>query len=392
MKLNRNGTIHAEDGKHTGEEPKWGDAKTITLAEYKERAYRAVQFYTYYCTQKDCQDFVVEYMKQHGGFDKDSIALIKKYGQTVVSSSIGKLCRALTMGMPKAVDGFGDYYEKVMTTLNNEAIPAAKELKGEDKAKVESDLPKKDKPKVSPMVLLEEKVGEKIISELNDLVDAWEELKTGIPNADLTNLLIKHDIPANGCKFIRTYLKKNLKEYKEVQKGRDEELVDAYSHLGGWTLKALIRNFEAMLAQLDKYELDKKVVRKRSVKKGVSAIKQVAKVNYLVESKKFCVKSLDPSSVPSSTICYIFNENERKLSRVASANRQGLSIKGTTINGFDPDDSYIVTLRKPQDILNLFKKNKPLAAIEKEISKIKTKRLPATGRINKHCVILHVNS
>ena len=68
----------------------------------------------------------------------------------------------------------------------------------------------------------------------------------------------------------------------------------------------------------------------------------------------------------------------------------GLSVKGTTITGFDPQKSIQKTLRKPLDQLKDFK-SAGKVALRKFLDDIPTTETVLNGRINETTVLLKVN-
>jgi hypothetical protein len=66
---------------------------------------------------------------------------------------------------------------------------------------------------------------------------------------------------------------------------------------------------------------------------------------------------------------------------------QGLSVKGTTLQGVDPGRSRQKKLRKPADTLPLITGSTAKAA-ERAFENLKTKEASTNGRINEFTVIL----
>ena len=65
----------------------------------------------------------------------------------------------------------------------------------------------------------------------------------------------------------------------------------------------------------------------------------------------------------------------------------GLSVKGTTIVGFDDKSSITKKLRKPEDVLP-FILNGGKAAIKKTMENVKCMAKSANGRLNSDTIIL----
>ena len=67
----------------------------------------------------------------------------------------------------------------------------------------------------------------------------------------------------------------------------------------------------------------------------------------------------------------------------------GLSVKGSTLTGFDEKTSIVKTLRKPTEQLNKLKDGGKVT-LRKFMDDIKCKAKTATGRINKETVLVRI--
>jgi len=94
----------------------------------------------------------------------------------------------------------------------------------------------------------------------------------------------------------------------------------------------------------------------------------------------------------------VFNTKTRKLGKYVAENvdptgqraDSGLSVKGTTIVGFDAHKSLQKTLRKPAEQLKEFKKAGKVA-LRKFLEDIPTTETLLNGRLNDTTVLLKVN-
>ena len=99
------------------------------------------------------------------------------------------------------------------------------------------------------------------------------------------------------------------------------------------------------------------------------------------------MQSCDPTRIVGADVFYAFNTKYRRATIFKAQSRDGFTISGSTLKGFDPDKSFSLTLRKPKDILPILA-SKTEKQIDKELSKIKTKRNSANGRINKDTILI----
>ena len=130
----------------------------------------------------------------------------------------------------------------------------------------------------------------------------------------------------------------------------------------------------------------KKAVRKVRIAKPKSALKQIAKIQYLKESMEDKLTSINPAAIVGAQRLYTYNIKYKRLTELVS-NGKGFEISGSTIKNIDNDLSRSIALRKPVDILPMVLKKTPpqIRAIWNELT---TKTASANGRINKDTILL----
>jgi hypothetical protein len=106
--------------------------------------------------------------------------------------------------------------------------------------------------------------------------------------------------------------------------------------------------------------------------------------------------SINPADIIGATELWVYNVKTRKIGRYIAANvdpkgldraGSGLSVKGTTIVGYDETVSIQKTLRKPQEQLAEFK-NAGKVALRKYLDSIKAVDIKLNGRINADTILL----
>ena len=108
-----------------------------------------------------------------------------------------------------------------------------------------------------------------------------------------------------------------------------------------------------------------KVTRKPRKKKVISKEKQIKSFKYLDHHADTKSISVHPTELIGANAAIVYNSKTRKLGVYHASNidpkglkreGSGLSVKGTSIQGFDPKKSVSKTLRKPKEQLAKFKK------------------------------------
>jgi hypothetical protein len=101
------------------------------------------------------------------------------------------------------------------------------------------------------------------------------------------------------------------------------------------------------------------------------------------------VASINPVSILDSSELWVYNTKNRKLIHFVADKLQGpLSVKGTTIIGFDVINSKQRTVRKPEILKG--SGNLARTKFEKLYKELTTTEIVANGRINEHCIIIKV--
>ena len=130
-----------------------------------------------------------------------------------------------------------------------------------------------------------------------------------------------------------------------------------------------------------------KAVRKPRVKKAPSKEKLISKIKYKESEPSIGLASVNPLSIIDSSILWVYNTKNRKLGcYVADSMGQVLSIKGTSIIGFDPKKSLQKTVRKPDILKGANKLSR--TKIQKQFDEIKATETEMNGRLNEHIILV----
>lgn len=132
-------------------------------------------------------------------------------------------------------------------------------------------------------------------------------------------------------------------------------------------------------------------IRKPRKRKIIPPAKQVEKVKYLTQTDKFGgMKSVSPTKILGANRVVLFNVKTCFLSVYeASDSKDGLSIKGTTLVGYDEKESVQKKIRE-QYIVDIIKvcQSQGIRAIRSAFNVIRAKPGPVSGRINGDCIIV----
>jgi hypothetical protein len=397
----RAGRVLAPDSKWTGEEPTWKGWEEWPVEKFYSNRMRMFRFYGYYLSSQDLKPAILTYMKERA-WPKSAIEKIRGCNPSVMPTTIGKLVRAIAMGMPSKHPKAEEYFAALPFSDPDLPPPSPKDDHDiiadelwavirtlQDKTDEETETVQK-KPTPNPRERLRNKIETEVIAKLEEMHDDWiiNFNLTKVAPLSLTSYIRDGAIPAAGCVFIREWLEKQLSEYSGAYHKTDPELIEGYSYLSRPALKNRMSNLEGMLEEISKVVAVAKTMRKPRVKKPKDATKQAAKVKYQQNSKEYDLTSIDPVRIPTAQRVILFNTKYRTLGVYIARGPAGFEIKGTTIKGFDTENSFIVSLRKPKPVLNTICSVTP-KQLEKYLEKeIKTKKRKGNGRINEQTIIL----
>tara|TARA_Y200000002_G_scaffold261124_1_gene216735 strand:- start:194 stop:865 length:672 start_codon:yes stop_codon:yes gene_type:complete len=213
---------------------------------------------------------------------------------------------------------------------------------------------------------------------------------------------------------LKTFYENALDDFKELDryptagqlKKMDETTQDMWAQLKegyGHFKKADIKNYtiaiESLMAALDFVIDSAKINRKPRKAKPKSATKLVEKLKFCKAYDKYKVASILPDQIIKANELWVFNTKTRKIGKYIAKNIDpqgqqregtGLSVKGTTIIGFDETKSIQKTLRKPDDQLKEFKAAGKVK-LRTFLDEIKTTDTKLNGRCNPDTLLLKVN-
>tara|TARA_B100000900_G_scaffold302747_1_gene261290 strand:+ start:2300 stop:3592 length:1293 start_codon:yes stop_codon:yes gene_type:complete len=189
-----------------------------------------------------------------------------------------------------------------------------------------------------------------------------------------------------------------LKKMSEHEQDMWLQLKEGYSHLKKSDIKLFRTAIEELLAALNFVIDQAKATRKPRKPKVYSADKLVAKLKFKKLDEKYKLASIDPAQIIGSNELWVFNIKTRKLGKYVASNIDpkgmqregtGLTVKGTTILGFDEKQSIQKTLRKPEEQLKEFK-DAGKVKLRKFLEDIKTTDTKLNGRSNTDTILLKV--
>ena len=354
------------DEKYMGAEPQVNEDSTQT-----EMA-QAYNWFNYFYTSDDAKAFTISYLKSIK-YDKD---IIRKLASVKCHElhNIGWNCRLLSTGS-NLPWGLWDNIETRIKQLSADVVETIETAE--------------DKPQTK-VISIQDRINNKasdLIGELEEETDVF--FREGVIQFDIKKWSLEKGIKPQIAKRIAEHFRPQYEEICEALEGKDADLVEAYK---GWrkpVLKIMGLFLKKIIDHMIEVDAAGQSIRKPRAKKIKPASALVSKLQFLPEYKELNITSVDPKGIINATQLWVFNPKTRNLSVYHAVGRSGLSVRGTTITGYDTDASVTKKVRKPEQVipqvLNAGKVD--LRSIMKNLTTTESK---ANGRINKDTTLLRV--
>ena len=356
------------DEKYLGSEPQiTASSSTIDLLS-------AYNWYNYFYSSEEAKDFTLSYLRQIK-FDKEKLKKLSR-SENWRFNTVGWSCRILFNKGELPPEINVKLWKKI------DEICKADTEQVEDQTEQVAD----SKPVVS--------IQERIANKASDLIG---DIEVELDNFILNNkdvFEVKKWFMAKGIKpqvaaKIADYYKPLYAEVYDVINGKDAELKQAYSRWKKPALKTYLETLKEIIAQADFQAEIAKASRKPRKKKEQPVTKIVEKLNYLSEFVEMGLVSVKPTEIVKSAQLWVYNVKTKTVSVYNAMGPTGLSVKGSTLTGFDEKTSITKKLRKPSEqVKQLIDAGK--VNLRKYMDNIKTVPKEATGRINKDTVLVRV--
>jgi len=388
-------------------EPTWDDVSFTSeeildlddeiKTEINLRITQGLNFYNYHHTFKDSKQPLIEWMKSQKVVDKVAIAAIKDAPDYQIGITAGSVARMLLKGAPPMDNLLAGLKKRIRIIVESIENPQGW---GEDTAKP------KEKPKAAQVISIQDRMIEKINNFVGEYIEgAVDDMIANGFKSDfkLSTLLQTHNISGKAAGLIPRMFENEIADLTLLINGVDKEdemeaqLLEGYPYKKS-ELKKLLAFYSAIVADAEHHANLQKATRKVRKKKALSKEKLIGKIKYKIQDEKLKLVSIDPKDIIGANELWVYNTKNRKIGKYVASNIDpkgmardgtGLSIKGTTIIGFDEKLSRQKTLRKPEDSLKEFK-SAGKVALRKFLDELTTTDTKLNGRVNSDTILLKV--
>lgn len=366
-------TAKSFDEKYMGSEPEWTD-EVPTGSEIR----RAYNWYNYFYNTKEKAKLLFDNYPR----DKKEIRLLKKLPDWKMNSTCCYQARMMALGCKLPAENL-DYFNECIEELLNEA----KQIQDEKK----EIKPTAEKPSVQDRI--KEQISD-YIGEIEEEIDRFT-LNKYKSDFDMYKWLRQNNVKQQQSNAIANHYKALLSELELLVSGNaydvegDKQLEEGYSHMKKSEKKRFFDFVNGIVSDAAANAQTQKTTRKTRTKKPASVEKQISRLQFMSENVEYKIASINPSSIIGSNQLWVYNVKYKNLRVYNAMGPAGFSVKGTTLQGFDPDNSYAKALRKPHDVLPQVL-NGGKRVLNNLMGNLTTKATEPNGRINKDCILLRV--
>jgi hypothetical protein len=363
------------DVKYTGIEPEW---RTQPTSENRiSRLGQAFPWYGYHYGKKEVKEFVIDWLARN---DRQTQAReFARVPDSALTNVYGWLARMNVMGLELTEHEQLQLDEHIR--LHLASCRATKEVVA----------PKEDAV-VRPNI--QDRLREKMMEAAAELEAMYDDmiLAGGKMSADFKPMAVIRgmNVAPQMVGDIANNWKQRLTELEEVLAGKDAQLAEGYGQFGKLQVRNMVKFAEQVIADCGSYVQIKKTERAPRKKKPVSAERLTQKFRYLKEFAELKLTSEPVTKLVNCQEAWMYDTKKRKLIYAVADTHVGtMTVKGTSLVGFDTTNSVQKTLRNPADQIKALLTG-GVASTRKYFKDIKATEIKFNGRGNENLVILKV--
>lgn len=372
--------------------PVWEGCENWGADQFHRFFVRAMEYYRLESDIKSYKPVIVRWMESVSCAKAD-ISAMKKVKDNRINTTMGAVAHCLLRGMQPVRPDFNKGRDTA-AWLRTEIVKVLEEGKDDidpDVLAAEKEANKKDVYTPS----IQERVRESAYRMTEEIENAIESFQTDAEAFDpkafkVLNLLKAVEAKAAHTRIIKDFYSRDLNELLELASGKaDEQLKEGYSHRTKKQILKLIAFYQEIMSACDMLGQEAKVNRKPRAKKSVPAEKLVAKLKFKKTDEALKLVSISPTDIIGAKELWVFNTKTRKLGRYVADEYKELSVKGTSLTGFNENGSICKTLRKPDEKLKEFKAAGKVQ-LRKFLEDINATDTKMNGRLNEETILLKV--
>jgi len=363
------------DVKYTGSEPEW---RTQPDSENRiSRLGAAFHWYGYHYGKKEVKEFIIDWLMRN---DRQPEAKqFARVPETAITNVYGWLARMSVMGLT-----LNDHENLQLDTHIRNLVSAVHSVK----AVVASAEDAVVRPNI------QDRLREKMMEAAAELEAMYDDmiLAGGKMSADFKPMAVIRgmNVAPQMVGDIAEQWRRRLSELEEVLAGKDAQLAEGYGQFGKLQIRNMVKFAETVIADCGSYVQIKKTERAPRKKKPVSAERLTQKFRYLKEFAELKLTSEPVTKLVNCQEAWMYDTKKRKLIYAVADTHVGtMTVKGTSLVGFDTTNSVQKTLRKPAEQIRALLTG-GVAQHRKYFKDIKATEVRFNGRGSENLILLKV--
>lgn len=343
------------DLKHYGDEPIIEGSVSANDLRYM----KAINWYNYMNDIETGREYLIDYMKV-AKFQPAQISMVRRASKNNISPTMCWQARIMYNGTKLSTESMNFFNGKLEYVFARDTRPVAGR----------------------PVVDIQDRITQKINNLIADLENEIDNVMNG-SDFSVYDFLKNTESSSQAASTIRAYYAPSL----EMLRSPDAQVKEAY----GKNLKKWLDFYTKLDYDCDRFVNNKKVVKVRAPRKikTKSAVDLVKRVTYQKEDTTLKIVSCHPSELIGAQTVYTYNTKYKQLAVYFASGPTGITVKGTTLVGFDTELSIQKSLRKPEETTKqLLSAGK--VALRKFMDTVKTVAKKPNGRLNETTILLKV--
>ena len=402
-------------------DPSWEGASEWSGEKLHHAISGATEYYYKNYKSTILIDYAYDWMLENG-YDKHDVKCAKAaQGSDSFGTVVGYYCRMLTMGCPDTHEGHDKYWASLPGTIGDRVKPHSEFINKNIKAAIANG-----KVHVEEAEALAKKLKDKNLNthkptiqellhhaayQMTDEIECWlEDWIVGgynhkiVKDFDPVSMLRQVGAKQAHSRIIRNLYLDNVNEFTELntkvkKEDKDDwrlQLEEGYEHMSTAQKKGALEVYRKIVDACDILAAESKANRKPRKVRIRSPEDLVKKLKFKQTDTNYGLASILPADIIYSRILVVFNTKNRKVGMYYASNvdplgqqreGSGLSVKGTTIIGYNKEKSLQRTIRKPDEFLPQIKKATRAKTV-KLFETLKTTETKLNGRINGETILL----
>ena len=347
------------------------------------RISKGLNFYNYQYSSKHSKQPLIAWLKNQKVVNKNEIKAIQAAKDWEVGVTVGSVARMLNNGCPPMDNLIMALKKKVKDIVDRVDITS-----------IQVDTSKKLAPVISIQERMKLNLNEFIGKHVEGEIDMFFDNKFKSDFKMSTSLQV-NEITGKAAALIPAMYAREVADFNVLLKppkepdDEYEQLSEGYPYKKS-ELKKILEFYNMLIEDALHHSNIQKANRKIRTKKAPTKDKLVTKIKYKANDDMYKIVSIDPKEIIGAQELWVFNTRTRKIGKYIASNgfESGeLSVKGTSIIGFDEIKSIQKTVRKPDATLKEFK-NAGKVVLRKFLDNLTTTDIKLNGRINNDVILL----